>query len=140
MRDLRRNSGRGEFENSHGDVFHNRRPAPRVSEICGGSDPRLFDLKRGSMFGSGSFRLNGLGLSGVFHRIDIQADATGRLHHRRAPRSDRRVLYLSEGRKRLSEELVAKGDDLFLAHRGQCHRLLCEAELFAKDFEQPRLS
>ena len=49
------------------------------------------------------------------------------------------MLCLCEGRKWLGEELVAKGDDLFLAHGGQCHRLLRKAELFTKDFEQPCL-
>jgi len=109
MRDLRRHSGRGELENSHGDVFLG------VS-LEGDADPRLVVPKRGSMFGSGSFRLNRIGLSGLFHRIDNQAGATGRLHHRRAPGRDCRVLCLRERRKRLGEELVAERDDLLLAH------------------------
>ena len=95
--------------------------------------------RAGRLDGSGGFRLNGLGLSGVFLRIHIQADATGRLHHRRAPGRDRCMLCLRERRKGLGEELVTKGDDLLLAHGGQCHRLLSKAELFTKDFEQPRL-
>ena len=71
--------------------------------------------------------------------MDSRTDATGRLHHRRAPRCNGRVLCLREGRKGLGEKLVSKGVDLFLAHGGQCHRLLRKAELFAKDFEQPCL-
>ena len=104
-----------------------------------GSDPRLVFPSAGRLNGSGGFCLYGLGLSGDFRRVDIQADATGRLHHRRAPRRNGRVLCLCEGRKWLGEELVAKGDDLFLAHGGKCHRLLRKAELFTKDFEQPCL-
>ena len=98
-------------------------------------DPRLVDSKRGSMFGSGRFCLNSVDLIGVIVRIDNQAGATGRLHHRRTPSCDRCMLCLREGRKGFSEELIAEGNDFFLAHRGQCHSFLRKPQFLAKDFE-----
>ena len=76
MRDLRRDSGRRELENSHGMSFR---------WVWEGRPARAAWSTRGSRDGSGRLRDLAVRLGGFRSRLRLIKGDTGGLHHRRAP-------------------------------------------------------